>query len=1440
MCSISKILDENDSLDPRIINAWIKKEKKASAQDVPPDVIEYLSRVKTVPLRVAELLPHEGLPVEKFIHISLPTVEGAIVYAKASTWFSQEHDNCRDLSILLLQPIPPKSFVVELLENVDQAVLDGCQSMVNPKYPAQRFPLFAPTFLQHIHVTLEAQSEWRHSLKWIGEQTEEGIGNKISTTLQILQVLPWRVQLDLTFTSTHSTTLTLSRLLSDHWMTSSLIDLMIGQLSDRLARDSDLDSCVVLEPLRFMEYLQHPEKHETRLRHTSFTLKRKDKILCVSHWAKKRHWVAFKIMMKDGTITYEDNPRPKDLLAHLTKWFGVEFSKKFQAPNPGNLLEHGIQNDFYNCGLVAVNAIEHDLWNDGLWTSEKKVHYRVRWFNTLAEVSLGQVLYPMGISSLLNPVARSGGMNISDLLNPETTVDLPLNSGTSSRMEISSLIYPSLKINPTISSKHPRSPESGSFNESSLLQKLTLPNMDSNEESSDFALTDVEGDISDADSVATAQTVDEFYMSFKGPGTSKSAAWARARNQDFVSLENKDYVSSNAKHRARMRKMLIRAKHLDLHAEIITAKSIRHSKCGKKHKLDAPFKISNFWKHVLRHCNGRGNDPGAGTHSISNWFKPVTARSSSGSAESSPAVVHQQKFPKSARIACPGLSHDDHPGIVKVLDRTGALGGGAPSITVLSRRLYGCAYRNLSIGRKRNVKILQCQEWRWEYHHDLGRVFSTSCACTLDPKDSSGPCFQCFTVLHLKHFRTAIAIPKPDLKNYKFLPKEYRNETISIIFARSLGLEALVQADPSKTPALKYTLGVLEGKFLDGKPNEFFGNLLKVMNMIQSKRECGVGMEGFKWSPLITQIAQTVSIISPAAYNALKTFIPLPEVRTLQRQRAALSKFPINIKPRTFELAKAHLDDMHYNGPVALSCDDTKLQPAFRPFHNEDRGGWCILGSTGEPMLIADPEEYQKAVSERKVEKATKLRLWCMTVCCPGVPSYILAAKAIPNSSTVDELFQYSDRIIRGLLEKGVLVCSYSCDGTVVERNVQHRLESSAESTHTHTIFDPRSGHSSIVITIPVIAGQPIALIQDDLHLLKTIRNNAYSGARLLTFPNCVVTFTMIQEIAHENGPLYNRDASSKTDRQDDNGAIRFASPSTVEWLCSEEHYSEEKIGLIAYTFVFGDMVDAFQSRTIPLRECPRMILRAYFFLDIWERYLDIAGYQKSKHFLSHLGTSICEHVFGISRSYDPDFTMYSWHTLMPKIKLMLRNAILSGEQGKNGRARASGYNHSYLDRHGIDIAALSVFPSDVEINEASKMAYEDAVSLFSLLGIAPEELEGSSSLPSISSWFAPCPQDSTTSHAFEDDEPDADESDEPNVDNAVGKPALQSFVDATESITPSTSNEHQRLMGYRYAAVALEINRDMAMCVTPIFRSFLPTNISLVMLYLRRTGLQS
>ena len=90
-------------------------------------------------------------------------------------------------------------------------------------------------------------------------------------------------------------------------------------------------------------------------------------------------------------------------------------------------------------------------------------------------------------------------------------------------------------------------------------------------------------------------------------------------------------------------------------------------------------------------------------------------------------------------------------------------------------------------------------------------------------------------------------------------------------------------------------------------------------------------------------------------------------------------------------------------------------------------------------------------------------------------------------------------------------------------------------------IKHPGDGCEDVFIKIPFFGTHsflsPIANLQDSKHLLKTFRNNLFSGARLLTFPNSVAMFSQVREMAFDtDSPIFRRDVE-KLDRQDDNAA---------------------------------------------------------------------------------------------------------------------------------------------------------------------------------------------------------------------------------------------------------------------------------------------------------------
>ena len=427
------------------------------------------------------------------------------------------------------------------------------------------------------------------------------------------------------------------------------------------------------------------------------------------------------------------------------------------------------------------------------------------------------------------------------------------------------------------------------------------------------------------------------------------------------------------------------------------------------------------------------------------------------------------------------------------------------------------------------------------------------------------------------------------------------------------------------------------------------------------------------------------------------------------------------------------------------------------------------------------------------------------------------------------DLLPLLKQIIFGLLDAGVQVVSYSCDGTETERVIQRSLSADADS---HIEFDIASGRDGIPphqISIPVFRDQPIVMLQDSKHALKTFRNNLFSGARLLHFGNYAAFYQQVRDMAFEEGtPLYHRDVE-KLDRQDDNAASRLFSAPTLHFL-ADRH--PEEVGLIVYLFIFGELCDAYQNRSIGHDERILLALRARIYLCLWERYLDnISDSPKRLYFLSREATDItnflvdglislivvhrdyiegsypllpwlhsteaCEHVFGLARQVVKDFTMLDFFFMLRKLEVKLREAVFNADHRHQSefKARAAGYNHTYLDTHDIDLLSLARFPPQNCIISTASKAADEVDSLIALLGIIPSslhELTPSIPLPAITTWFA-------------DEDSDSAET-ESDCENDAGR--LQTTIRDTEG--PEVSSDRSDAL--TSAAIAIAVDEQIRM----------------------------
>ena len=88
-----------------------------------------------------------------------------------------------------------------------------------------------------------------------------------------------------------------------------------------------------------------------------------------------------------------------------------------------------------------------------------------------------------------------------------------------------------------------------------------------------------------------------------------------------------------------------------------------------------------------------------------------------------------------------------------------------------------------------------------------------------------------------------------------------------------------------------------------------------------------------------------------------------------------MPRFPMEIGARTFTTAREYIERLGYgSGPVALSCDDTKLHAAWRTYFDAEKDVHVLVGGTGPPLAIANIDELKDILATAsEKDKATKV-----------------------------------------------------------------------------------------------------------------------------------------------------------------------------------------------------------------------------------------------------------------------------------------------------------------------------------------------------------------------------------------------------------------------------------------------------------------------------------
>ena len=326
------------------------------------------------------------------------------------------------------------------------------------------------------------------------------------------------------------------------------------------------------------------------------------------------------------------------------------------------------------------------------------------------------------------------------------------------------------------------------------------------------------------------------------------------------------------------------------------------------------------------------------------------------------------------------------------------------------------------------------------------------------------------------------------------------------------------------------------------------------------------------------------------------------------------------------------------------------------------------------------------------------------------------------------------------------------------------------------------------------------------------------------------------------DSPLYWCDVD-RLDRQDDCAAARLFSAPFLRYCISQ--HGNTNLGLPIYLFIFGELVDAYENHHISHVERVKMVPHMQFFKAMWKSFLQQSGYPENRYFISvaadniidiliegliglifihrdHLetvfpllpwmhGSEANEHVFGLLRSLIPDFTMLDVIRMIPKLNVCLMAACKAKNVKTNFRRTAAGYSHTYFDADGIPLAILSRFPSDHEIAQAAVLAFDEANTLWDILGYYHHSTSGH--IPPV------CPHPIATGGTGmpEPADEDIDYSDEPEAtfSQPSDRRALQDALDSSNRSSGLDSQAQAQLDEYSFAAACLGLADQERMYVS-------------------------
>ncbi|KAF8803503.1 hypothetical protein BYT27DRAFT_7259964 [Phlegmacium glaucopus] len=1013
------------------------------------------------------------------------------------------------------------------------------------------------------------------------------------------------------------------------------------------------------------------------------------------------HWTLLQVNLSDATYSYADclhhGISPPPSILNLVQWWLTSLAPHIPhlQPSPFNF-DLPRQRDGFSCGIIVLDLMATILLQYSIWNPQSAAVRRMEWF--------------LRLSADFNVLSESS----------DTESDSSSASTQISTDNAPSLFPSSNSSTPSFSDEISGHKRPHSLVSEDLFDRISGEESDSHE------------------GCLLARR--------RGCGSVKpGSSWALQKSLRNDVKRSKDFPTNR-----RLNNFRQKIYNEDPHAEFRDNNLllIRCSACTEWLTMRVPYDVRRWKEHRATKKCLKNRSTGLVTCSLL----------SLGFVKS--ASVPKPNVSGTIPSPCPGLLRNTDPRIDRYMSRTSSTGGGAPSRHTIAKDLFkykdGVLWKDLSARQQKMVLRREELSQLWKISRSTSSIFSSACEVTVHGSASAPlrPCSECDGLYKVHKFLVAINRPMPSEEDMKYVPKAYRNPELGTIYLKYKGVRELVEKDDGCSPWLKFAQGVLDGLY---KSDTLLG-MVEAFVIKADRIRKGKSLCNMKYTNTFNNFCNLLASTSTRAYETFRRHFGGRTMHSIRKLRAKMPRFQPGLSADNhITLAAALIKKYEYYGPLALSWDDTELEPAISVFQ-KSKDVCIVIGSVDGELLVQSYDDIDCVLQKAQLDKAEKLRIWLLTIPLPKIPPILIAAVARGSSEDAEGLHLMHIKLADLLHQQNIHPVSLASDGTEVERRTQSLITDSASGYVKYIIPTKSLGPSgNTLLHIGLYRGlYPFVAVQDSKHALKTARNQLLTGARILIMGFFAAFFAQLRELAiNATGPLFTRDIE-KLDRQDDRAAARTFSASALNFQMKEYH---DQRGLSVYLFVLGELVDAWQNRNISHVTRAKMVLRARFFLMAWRSYIvSHPDYSTNIQFISRESFDIfmtlsesllsliliyrkyyprypflpwlhstepCEHVFGVMRQIKKDFTFADMLNAQPKLQAFLLGAFgdLSAEEQAN--QTAAGYHHTYFKADDLDLKELLRYPSDDDLANASDAAFREAEQLLLSLGINAKQMLG-------------------------------------------------------------------------------------------------------------------